>query len=218
MKLIYIGKEELNSRYRSLFKSRLVEIVHYKNPLKAVDNLIEISPDIIFMNREDFPRMWKIVLSEVSNNLSQKVTFILYGELDSEEEKAFTFLGGRLNISEIDKGLMELKDLIKPTTAIKEIYISEEDELSLGFVNPLDFSFINGTVLELSEETLMLKYDKSNDLSPLIDGKEVVDASLSYGEIVATISLKVLSTNSVVICTITAFDSPFKELLSQLFV
>lgn len=215
MKLIYIGKEELESNIRSLFKSRLVETIHYKNPLKAVDNLKEISPHIIYMVAQDFPRMWKIVLSESSNNYKDKISFILQGDLDEEDNKAFKFLGGKINIKNDDNKLARLKELINPTTAIKEIHITQGDELGIGFVNPVDFSFINGNVVEISQESLIIKSD--NDLAPLI-GRDISDASLSLGDIVATVNFKIESYENLGICSIISYDDSFKTLLDQLFV
>jgi hypothetical protein len=69
--------------------------VQYNHPLKALDNLAEIDPDIIIWNADDYPRHWKICRAFCPNRpLNQTVALFLVTEngISDEEEKKAQFL------------------------------------------------------------------------------------------------------------------------------
>ena len=45
------------------------EIIHYKWFMKALDNIEEVSPEIIIINAEDFPRHWKVLCQYTLSSL-----------------------------------------------------------------------------------------------------------------------------------------------------
>ena len=49
-----------------------VEIIHYSQALKAMDNIEEIDPDAIIINACDFPRHWKTIVQFVRQERARK--------------------------------------------------------------------------------------------------------------------------------------------------
>jgi hypothetical protein len=49
-----------------------VEIIHYSQALKAMDNIEEIDPDAIIINACDFPRHWKTIVQFVRQERPRK--------------------------------------------------------------------------------------------------------------------------------------------------
>jgi len=46
----------LKNRFNSFFRTRGYQGLQYSNPLKAMDNLEELSPDVLLCSATDFPR------------------------------------------------------------------------------------------------------------------------------------------------------------------
>ena len=221
MKLIYLGKEIYTNRHKSLFRSFNVETVHYKNPLKAVDNIAEIEPDILYIKKDDFPRLWKIVLTELRNKFDEhKTLYILEGELNKKELKAFNFLNGSLQINK-DNDFELFKEAIssiKPIISNQKVYFPELNEMTLGFIKPVDFSFISGTVVEMTTEKFIFYPENEDDIRNLELNSSITDASLSKNDDVYTLNFTIISKNKSLICEISDDSSEYQNLTSKLFV
>ncbi len=62
MKAILISEMlESSQELKPFLKGYDFDLIHYRTPLKAMDNLEEISPDAIIINTIDFPRHWKVL-------------------------------------------------------------------------------------------------------------------------------------------------------------
>lgn len=216
MKLIYIGKEKFNNRYKSLFKSRQVETIHYKNPLKAIDNLEEIEPEYVVMVSGDFPRMWKIVLSEVKS-FNSSIKFLLKADLDNESIKAFNFLKGDKFYSKEDEGLEFLKSDIHGEST-NSVFYPENGEVTLGFMNPLSFSFVSGIVLEISNKHVLFKYDPDCDIDDLSNGDKVKDSTINFNDKVTNLDFEIKEIGETIKLNINNPNPLFEEMLSLLFV
>lgn len=222
MKLIYLGKEKYSNRLKSVFKSNSIETVHYKNPLKAIDNLNEIEPAFLYMVKDDFPRFWKIVLSGVRENFNiNDVKFYLQGKMDEDESEAFNYLKGSAHFENIDDFInlfKELKSETINTNTSNRVYYPEEREINLGFVKQDDYSFVNCNITEMTEKELILKPENIDDISGIKVGDIINDASLSAGDIVVNINIKVINIEESILCTILNDDNSYLELINQLFV
>lgn len=76
---------------RRFCEGRGWSIVVYRLPLKALDNLEEISPEVVIINAVDFPRQWKVVaqhLNEESNSTIKKVLVVGDNFSPNDEKKA----------------------------------------------------------------------------------------------------------------------------------
>lgn len=162
MKLLVISNKELNNRKKSLFQSFNIDIIKYTNPLKAMDNFYEISPDVVYFIKEDFPRVWKIVLSSLRENFNKdKSVFILDGGSLEEDRKDFFYLNGNIVIE--NDSLSEVKDLFESRFSLDftPTFTPKENEYSIGFVHPETFSFISAQVVKINGSVLIFSIDRS---------------------------------------------------------
>ena len=61
----------------SLFSEYEFALIHYRSPLKALDNIEEISPDIVVINARDFPRHWKPITQHIRWNTSKEDILVI---------------------------------------------------------------------------------------------------------------------------------------------
>lgn len=83
--LIVAMQHDLVSYYRSLDTSSTWKVLQYRHPLKALDNLAEIEPDIILWSQDDFPRHWGAFIGAMGNQ-EKKARFYLVSEHEFSEE------------------------------------------------------------------------------------------------------------------------------------
>ena len=63
MKLLVVAqREDLKNLVVYHLNPLGFEIVFYSDPVKVIDNLDEIAPEMVIFNAQDFPRHWKPVL------------------------------------------------------------------------------------------------------------------------------------------------------------
>ncbi len=88
MKVLLISE---NQNHTTLLVSAIddcgLDCIHYRWFLKALDNVEEISPDLILINAMDFPRHWKVLAQYVTSSIfDEPVKVILYAPDDFSEE------------------------------------------------------------------------------------------------------------------------------------
>ena len=222
MKLLYIGKNQLDNKYKSLYKSFSIECLCYTNPIKAIDNLLEIAPDFILVEKEEFPRMWKIILTSVRELYTKdECSFLLQGNLDDDEITAFKYLQGSFNFEKNIENLLIIKKYLidrLECTNLSNIYIPFDKELCISFIKPDDYSFVNGYIIEINENKLMFQLDQKEDLTGLTKGKTINNASINLSDTVITVDLLIISVKSKVICKIVNGVEEYLNLTSSLFV
>lgn len=59
MPLLLVSTQEHHIQYCQSLGIQESNIIHYTHPVKALDNLTEIKPDIAIFSANDFPRHWK---------------------------------------------------------------------------------------------------------------------------------------------------------------
>lgn len=221
MKLLYLAKSCLNNRYRSLFKSLGAEVIQYKNPLKAMDNIPEIEPDILYIVKDDYPRFWKLILSSLrGNSPTANSLYIIEGELDEEEKKAFDYLKGTLVLednSSLNPIVEKILEINKRSIFNKVVY-PNNGEVCLGFVKSDDFSFITGTVTEISEEELIFIPENAEDIRDFKTDDIIQNASLSHNETVINLDLTVKEVSDSLFCIIKEKSVEYLDLVNLLFV
>ncbi|MCK5734816.1 MAG: PilZ domain-containing protein, partial [Spirochaetaceae bacterium] len=86
--LILAEDKSLKKRFSSFFGKLGYSIIQYTHPLKTMDNLDEISPDILICNATDYPRHWKLIVKQIRDNSERNETAVILSiedEFDPEE-------------------------------------------------------------------------------------------------------------------------------------
>lgn len=73
MKALIISEDEkIISRSKNCFEECGYDTIIYRWLLKALDNVEEIAPHVIFINVRDYPRHWKL-FAQYANNLKFEI-------------------------------------------------------------------------------------------------------------------------------------------------
>ena len=88
-----------------LFSEYKFDLIHYRSPLKALDNIEEISPNIVLINTRDFPRHWKPITQHIRWDTSREeipVILLTPPDFSADEADKAMFLGvqGIINLKE----------------------------------------------------------------------------------------------------------------------
>lgn len=198
----------MKSRIEKQLSSSGTEIIHYRNPIKAMDNLEELAPEAVLFSANDFPRHWKIFLVFLRSNVSKEsVPFvILHGkDFDYDEVSKATYLGvnGMVDDSFQTEGEMQkLKDIL---ARYKKITVSKkresaglfrpatDDRVDLIFLHPENLHLVRGKVTALSSSEIhFCPADSEKDIS-LETNTVISECSLRVGEKIYQVDLELTS-------------------------
>lgn len=60
MKILVVSEDdEVSKRITGAAKKASCDVIRYRYPIKAMDNVVEIDPDVIVINAVDFPLHWQ---------------------------------------------------------------------------------------------------------------------------------------------------------------
>ncbi len=60
--LLVVEDDAIADAVRYYLQPLGLDVIRYRDPLKALDNLDEINPDAVIMSARDFPRHWKTIV------------------------------------------------------------------------------------------------------------------------------------------------------------
>lgn len=205
MKVLLISDgDEPESVLTREFGPREAVIVHYRHPIKAMDNLDEIAPDAVIFSGQDFPRHWKIFLVYLRALFQDKNTpfFLLTGDsFDSEEISKSQQLGVTGILSEDLRDSVELKRLkhsLVPcdfpvenaTPEVQDSGTVPLEDVELLFSHPDNFILVQARVTSLTRTGLHcspLVPEICKDLAP---HSQINSCSLRIGEDILTVDLE----------------------------
>ena len=86
--LVISDKQEIVDSLQSYLKENNFDIIIYRWLLKALDNIEEIHPDIIFVSACEYPRHWKTLASFVKSGIGgNNIKLFLYDPVPLSEEE-----------------------------------------------------------------------------------------------------------------------------------
>ncbi|TVQ24772.1 MAG: PilZ domain-containing protein [Spirochaetaceae bacterium] len=171
-----------------------VAVIHYENPLKAMDNIVEIDPEIVLFSARDYPRHWKPFLIFLRNHRERRSTiFILLTppKFDSDEAAKAQHLGvnGIVEDSLHDSAQRDkLKAIVQRYKKIEDHrtnqrYAPDEgDRMIFVFSHPFNYSLVTGTVRDISGDGLRFEPFNTDQLRGLEAGTLIDHAGLRIGD------------------------------------
>ena len=143
-----------------LFSEYKFDLIHYRSPLKALDNIEEISPNIVLINTRDFPRHWKPITQHIRWDTSREeipVILLTPPDFSADEADKAMFLGvqGIINLKETDNYNDVLEELRMIFNRYNYKHIKNlEKSVQFLFTNPIDETIITGTVKNLTDNDI----------------------------------------------------------------
>lgn len=94
MKALLISEsDEILNSYAAFFKEAGYDTVCYRWLLKAMDNLEEIEPQLVFIDGFGYPRHWKTLAQHIKTSFKNAPLVLLAADLSEEEAKKADCLG-----------------------------------------------------------------------------------------------------------------------------
>ena len=194
MKLLLVTeKDTTRVSLESHLRPRGFDFIHYRNPIKAMDNIDEVAPDLVLFSAEDFPRHWKpfIALLRGTRTKEQTAFVLLRGDLFSFDEAAKAThleVNGVLPERPEDReSLQTLEDIVTRYSSMKEIrndvrYIpSASDNTEFVFTHPVNYQIITGILFDLSPGGAAFIPDDPKSSSDIPAGSKIKHCSLRLG-------------------------------------
>lgn len=226
MKTILVtGKDHVREIIENMLKPQGFDFIHYQNPLKALDNIEEIQPDLVFFSAEDFPRHWKpfLRLLRVFRSREDCVFILLRGEtFDYDEAAKATFLGvnGVLREDLSDPSDRQtIEDLISRYTALREIRIDKRyiprvfDDIEFVFNNPGTFHMVTGTVLDIAPESISFRPDFFPAVHEIPEGSDIDTCTLKIGDTIIPCSIHVVRNSGTMAFRFNSLDEQYRRVI-----
>lgn len=132
--LVIADNDSVVEKIKNSLEKANIDAIYYRWLLKALDNIEEISPDLVIISAAEYPRHWKTLVQYCKSGILKKCPeFILYRNDDiSEEElnkeKALGIKGVFTNF--VSNHLEELLKEERTSKAQEEVSVKEEIKLS----------------------------------------------------------------------------------------
>jgi len=209
--LIVIEKDETANALKRFLKPRGFDFIHYKNPVKAIDNIEEIEPDLVVFSAEDFPRHWKPFILFLRDYRSKEETIfiLLKGPLfDFEEGAKASYLGVNGIVKERLDDRLELNQFEELITRYGSVQagrgglrymIRETDDIELIMNHPSNFKLVSGSVIDISLRGLSFKPDDPQVTLDIQEESSISSASIRIESHIFSTSLHVLRNNQILV-------------------
>ncbi len=171
-----------------------LDIIHYRDPIKALDNLDEILPDAVIMSARDYPRHWKTIVVDIRAARPKAACAIIllkgdYFPFEEAAKAAYLGVNGVIkeNISdpaELDRFVQILRRYVQ----IDESRLSDRyapgpsDRYGFVFSHPVTFMTITGIIETISSEGLSFFPESRAQVADLEPGSIIEDASLRIND------------------------------------
>ncbi|MCL2480190.1 MAG: hypothetical protein FWF38_00615 [Spirochaetaceae bacterium] len=180
MKILVIAENEATI---TTIKKHLAPIgfdfIFYSNPVKAIDNISEITPEMVIFSAEDYPRHWKpfLVVLRAYFPHTESVFILLKTALFSQEdaEKAAHLKVNGLVDEDVEeyalvdslKGVFSRHLIPKESRRNRRYFVLDSDKISFIFNHPDTMELITGKVVEISMKgiTVSLPEEITSDLT-----------------------------------------------------
>ena len=106
--LIVLDDKEKLASLSSKLTNAGFDTICYQWLMKALDNLEEISPHLVLISAEDYPRHWKVFVQHIKLHNDKTKVFLITSSLTEEEQKKVEILGIEDIIYDIDSELQKV--------------------------------------------------------------------------------------------------------------
>jgi hypothetical protein len=180
-----------------------VSLVHYRHPLKAMDNLEEIHPAIVLYDLQDFPRHWKILVKYLREEFNKdQVVFLLLtqGPAPLEEANKALYLGvnGILQDSDPETLARNIREVflrygnfdVMSTTTPEGTEVT--DPLPFLFRHPRRKQLVTGLFTRYDGTRATFRPDFAHEVADLVEGEVLIAGSLRVAENLLTVDATVV--------------------------
>lgn len=186
------GESTLGEDLGKLLAPYGISVVHYRNPIKAMDNFEELRPRIVLYDLQDFPRHWKILIKYLREEYAKdQAVFLLFSEarppLEEANKALFLGVNGLLNFDGKSEALARsIREVFLRYGTFDRTWDSGEEpaEESFGFVfrHPKKKHLVTGCLTQMEESWAIFKPDFPHEIADLVAGDQILSCSLRLQE------------------------------------
>lgn len=181
-----------------------IDVVRYRNPLKALDNLDEVAPHVIIASALDFPRHWKIIADVVRSAKSRQdcLIILMRGEhFSADEEAKATCLEVNAIVSEKLSNEADLALFLRLLRRFSNLLPARNHKRSTAigwdgivflFSHPLTTRILGGKIIAFSASGLSLAVSRPDLVADLVPGQIIDDCRLRVGKRILSLRCSVV--------------------------
>lgn len=165
------------------------DIIRYRSPVKALDNVDEIAPDAVFISAGDFPRHWKTIVQYIRSDTGKDRTVIVLLVTDrftAEDADKAVHIGVQAIVGETMTGGNDVSRLVEVFSRYRyvgpethqRVFDAVGERMVFMFTNPLNDMIITGKLDSVSSSTLMFRPDSPSAVADLSSGERVTQCTL----------------------------------------
>lgn len=219
MKLLLVtAREETRSVVFNHFEKLGYDFLSYDNPLKAMDNLTEITPDVVLFNAEDFPRHWKPFLQVLRQLFPrEKAVFVILKGDSFDNDEALK--AGSLAVNGVISETFDSQDELMQLENILSRYIVHNDlrgprrytkgmyeDVEFLFNHPENFTMLTGSVSDISFDGIRFEPDCPQLTATIKEGTNIPACSIRFGDFVCSVGVRVIRNNKSISFRFSDFD------------
>jgi hypothetical protein len=178
------------------------ELIYFSDPVKVIDELEKLDPEMVLASAVDFPRHWKTLIRLLREKRSKEecVFVLLAASLPFEEAAKAMHLGvnGIISAEASDKQqVRQLAQLYRRYRSVKDqrrfqrLVPAASERIQLVFVHPRSSTIITGSLSEISIQGAGFKPADPESTADLRRGEEIPLATLRVGEDIVTLACQV---------------------------
>jgi DNA-binding response OmpR family regulator len=215
------GLEEDRGFFTKPLLKNGISLIHYLNPVKALDNLQEIQPDAIVFVLEDYPRHWKAMLKVVRETRTrEECPFLLLSRDTPDEETVHKamYLGGNGFVrwaEESENVVFRIMEILGRYIALPNMRSNQQKfttEGSIVFSHPMNGTLISGDLISFETNHLVIMPSHRKLCFDLEPGTILTDCSLQVEQEFMSVHLKVVKNTGNLIAEFT--DMPEEDVVS----
>jgi len=227
--LIIANDKDLKAKFRKYFGHIGYSVIQYMNPLKAMDNLDEISPDVLVCNASDYPRHWKIVVKQIRENRNRNdvvAILLIANDFDSSEANKAVTLGVNILFSNIIETIEDFENLNNKISRYKSPpglskksswFPQEENPVLFAFSHPKDLRMIAGHCVELSSAGGVFRPNEPGEIADLETGTVIESCSMKMDSLLISLQARVTDNLGTLSIEFIEFkDNGFENFLNEM--
>ncbi len=228
MKLLLVSEnEELRGLLAFHLRPVGVDIVRYLQPVKAMDNIDEVDPELVLFSAADFPRHWKPFVKLLRERKSREecVIVLLRGPVFPFEEAAkaqFLGVNGVVEENLADPRVFSILEeillrygLIKEGRVTRRYIPHEYDEIEFILTHPDTLQLVTGHLSDVSLTGVCFVPEVPSMISGLPDGAAIPTCSLKIGGEFLSISARVVRNGNALALQFTRLPAESAEVITK---
>jgi len=205
MKALIVVQDDAVAEVVSFYLQPLgLDIIHYRDPIKALDNLDEIMPDAVIMSARDFPRHWKAIVVGLRSSRPKSACAVIllkgdYFPFEEAAKAAYLGVNGVVKEDLSDKAELDrFQQLLKRYVEVDDARVSDRhapgpwDRLGFIFGHPETNQPIAGAIETISSSGLSFIPETSAAVSDMEPGIVIEEASLRLDRDILSMRCKLM--------------------------